>query len=296
MSQLFLDPTLAPAGWTADRPLDRDPLVVSYGMGVDSTAVLVEFARRALRPDLILFADTGSEKAATYAYRPVIDGFVAAVGFPPVTVVRYRPRHGRYETLEAECRRKGMLPSLAYGYKGCSLKWKAEPQTRFLKAWPMARQAWAEGRRIRHVIGYDAGPKDLRRGGHVTARVSARIPEDFWYPLQEWGWDRAHCAAEITRDPVIRRVAAAVGVPSVPPKSACFFCPSTKPEELDALRATEPDKLERIVALERAAAPRLTQIQGLWRRATRARPASMTEYLTGEPLDVGAASAGRSGT
>lgn len=37
------------------------PLVVSYGAGVDSTALLVEFVRRQIRPDYILFADTGGE-------------------------------------------------------------------------------------------------------------------------------------------------------------------------------------------------------------------------------------------
>jgi len=33
------------------------PLVVAYGLGIDSTAMLVEFAKRDIRPDLILFAD-----------------------------------------------------------------------------------------------------------------------------------------------------------------------------------------------------------------------------------------------
>jgi hypothetical protein len=52
----------------AARPRPDCPLVVAYGLGVDSTALLVEFARRGLRPDLVLFADTGGEKP-----RPVPD-------------------------------------------------------------------------------------------------------------------------------------------------------------------------------------------------------------------------------
>lgn len=35
----------------------KTPLVVAYGMGVDSTALLVGLHQRGLRPDLILFAD-----------------------------------------------------------------------------------------------------------------------------------------------------------------------------------------------------------------------------------------------
>jgi hypothetical protein len=42
----------------AERPWPDWPLVVAYGLGVDSTAMLVELAQRKIRPDLILFADT----------------------------------------------------------------------------------------------------------------------------------------------------------------------------------------------------------------------------------------------
>ncbi|MTJ93579.1 MAG: hypothetical protein F8N36_12045 [Desulfovibrio sp.] len=51
----------------------KPPLVVSYGMGVDSTALLVEMHNRGIRPDLILFADVGSEKHSTYAYLDIIN-------------------------------------------------------------------------------------------------------------------------------------------------------------------------------------------------------------------------------
>jgi hypothetical protein len=47
------------------RPHADCPLVVAYGLGVDSTAVLIELHRRYIRLDLILFADTGAEKPET---------------------------------------------------------------------------------------------------------------------------------------------------------------------------------------------------------------------------------------
>ena len=37
--------------------------MVAYGLGVDSTAMLIGLAQRGIRPDLILFADVGGEKA-----------------------------------------------------------------------------------------------------------------------------------------------------------------------------------------------------------------------------------------
>jgi 3'-phosphoadenosine 5'-phosphosulfate sulfotransferase (PAPS reductase)/FAD synthetase len=99
------------------RPWPDCPLAVAYGLGVDSTAMLVEFARRAIRPDLILFADTGGEKPETYAYLPVIQDYLARVGFPAVVTVRYTPTRAAYDTLEAQCLHTGTLPSLAYGGK-----------------------------------------------------------------------------------------------------------------------------------------------------------------------------------
>ena len=53
-------------------------------MGVDSTAVLVLWARTSIVPDLILFADLGAKSPTTYAYRQVIDRFLERVGFPPI--------------------------------------------------------------------------------------------------------------------------------------------------------------------------------------------------------------------
>jgi 3'-phosphoadenosine 5'-phosphosulfate sulfotransferase (PAPS reductase)/FAD synthetase len=99
------------------RPFPDCPLVVAYGLGVDSTAMLIEFARRSIQPDLILFADTGAEKPETYAYLDVIQPWLQNVVFPPVITVRYQPTRAVYSTLEEQCLHTGTLPSLAYGGK-----------------------------------------------------------------------------------------------------------------------------------------------------------------------------------
>src|SRR5947208_12914197 len=121
------------------RPRPDCPLVVAYGLGVDSTALLVEFACRGIRPDLILFADTGGEKPETYAYLDVIRPFLTGVGFPDVQVVRYQPKRAAYHTLEGQCLHTGTLPSLAYGGKSCSIKHHRSPQAMYiLLAYPPA--------------------------------------------------------------------------------------------------------------------------------------------------------------
>jgi hypothetical protein len=231
------------------RPWPGCPLVVAYGLGVDSTALLVELARRGIRPDLILFADTGGEKPQTYAYLPVIQQYLARAGFPQVVVVRYRPKWAAYTTLEGQCLHTGTLPSLAYGGKSCSLKYKRTPQDQFVRRWGPARECWRRGGKVLKAIGYDAGPADSRRH---------RYAEDnryrYWYPLAEWGYDRDRCVQVITN----------AGLP-VPMKSACYFCPASKKAEILWLREQHPDLLERALQIERNARDKLTSVKGLGR-------------------------------
>jgi hypothetical protein len=63
-------------------PEKREPLVVCYGAGRDSTALLVGLWLRGIRPDLILFADVGAEKQATYDYLAIMNRWLKSVGFP----------------------------------------------------------------------------------------------------------------------------------------------------------------------------------------------------------------------
>lgn len=221
----------------------RSPLVVAYGMGVDSTAVLVGFAARGERPDLILFADTGDEKPATYAYLPTINAWLDSVGFPRVTVVKnLRPKSGDV-SLSASCIRNGVLPALAYGMHQCSLVWKRDPQMKYLKAWTPAIEAWARGDVVTNCIGYDAGPRDSCRQYKAEGKEAPGMKNRF--PLIEWGWDRARCEEEIR----------AAGLP-VPVKSACFHCPASKKHEIVWLRNNEPALFERAIAMEVAAEPK----------------------------------------
>ena len=245
------------------------PLVLSYGMGVDSTGVLVGWRQRTIRPDLIMFADTGSEHRATYRYRAVIEAWLHRIGFPPLTVVRYRPRHGRYTTLVEDCLIKGVLPSLAYGSKACSQKWKVGPQDAYLRTWRPALAAWSHGQRLDHAIGYDAGPKDMRRGGDGADTALER----FVYPLRDWGWGPGTMRGGGSRPtPTCAPWRHATACRPVPPKSACVCCPSTRPCEVDAMAEHEPAGLGAALAVEAAALPTLRRFDGLWRRKYRRPP------------------------
>jgi hypothetical protein len=247
------------------------PMVVAYGMGVDSTAMLVGLQQRGVRPDLILFADTGDEKPETYAYLPVINSWLTAVGFPTVTVVKnLRPKSGD-KSLSDSCMRNRVLPALAYGMHQCSLVWKRDPQVKYIKGWAPAIAAWAAGLKVENCVGYDAGARDSARQYKAEGKDTEGFQNRFL--LIEWGWDRERCIAEI----------AAAGLP-VPAKSACFHCPASKKSEIDWLAQTHPELAARAVEMERLAAEREAERKAAdpTRRATTqglGRRFSWTSYL-----------------
>lgn len=250
------------------------PLVVSYGAGVDSTAMLVLLHQMGRRPDAILFADTGAEKDETIAFIPIMNAWLRSVGFPEIVVVRYVAQNFKhyppYYTLEQNCLTNGTLPSEAFGFGSCSLKWKAAPQKKWLQAWQPAIDCWAAGGQVLRAIGFDASGADQKRMYAAAKIVDPMFT--YWYPLQDAGWNRARCKEEI----------AAAGLP-VPPKSSCFFCPNMSPAEVLDLA---PKYLRRIVMMEARAKPRLLKIQGLWRNGikgvkdpSKKRPGRMTDFI-----------------
>jgi hypothetical protein len=244
------------------------PVIVAYGAGVDSTAMLVEMARRGWRPDLVLMADTGSEQPRTYAYLPIFERWLLEHGMPGITIVKNASPIAGDASLGDECHRKKVLPSLAYGGHSCSLKWKVGPQDRFCRehfGWDRKRDwgvpargntppgKWKHGPWLLKLIGYDAGPADGRR----IKNAAGLWPPGYVYryPLHEWKWDRARCEAEI----------AAAGLP-VPIKSSCYFCPAMKAHEVDALAKAHPELAAKAVEMERRAHERgLKTVKGLGR-------------------------------
>jgi hypothetical protein len=243
------------------------PLVVCYGAGVDSTAMLVLLKRQNRRPDLIIFSDTGAEKPETYAYLDIIDEWLGRVGFPKVTRVKYRTTKAPYSNLEGNCTANETLPSLAYGRHSCSLKWKVTAIDYFIKGcsrgvnkcapWTPAARAFKDGRKPTKLLGYDSGPADSRRSGRAKKEDA-----DFLYqfPLQEEEWVRGDCIKQIAEE----------GLP-IPIKSACFFCPASKKWEIYWLAAEHPDLFYRAISMEQTAlkgkhATEESTVKGLGRR------------------------------
>jgi hypothetical protein len=219
-------------------------IVASFGGGVNSTAMLIGMVERGEKCDLILFADTGGEKPHTYEHIQEFSKWLKFVGMPEITTVR-----SPNETLEASCLKLGTLPSIAYGFKTCSQRFKKEPQDKFLRAHlrthssPIRRADNGDGEMggIIRLVGFDADEPHRAKD----------FPGNR-YPLIEWRWGRQECIEAIQR-----------AGQKVPDKSACFFCPSSKKHEIMELRRVYPDLAARAVAMEKNA--ELTAVKGLGR-------------------------------
>lgn len=226
-------------------------VLVSNGGGTNSTALLCGMVERGEpAPHAILMADTGDwengkpgEKPHTYEYRAMFSRWLVDHGYPSVTTVR---KGGNGRTLEEDCRIKSMLPSIAYGYKTCSHKFKIEPQEKWANNDPACRAAWARGEKVVKLIGYDADEPERAQLFECNKYRNR-------YLLIEWGWGRDECIEAIKR----------AGLP-LPGKSACFFCPNSSPAEIRELASAYPALAQR--ALEMEASASLTTIKGLGRR------------------------------
>lgn len=226
-------------------------IVVAYGGGVNTIALLVLLRRLGALPTAILMVDPGSERKSTERYRDeVMAPWLAAAGFPQVTVVtraeegRHRARAWRLESLREECMRIGALPSVAYGWKKCSQKYKGDTSRWWIARQPWAQAEWGAGRKIVKVIGYDVDEGSRVRGAFGNAWEDARLIP--FYPLVAAKLGRDECEDLIRSE----------GLPMAS-KSACTFCPNNTAVEWEEIRRDEPTAFSEAVEMSRRAAPGL---------------------------------------
>jgi hypothetical protein len=239
--------------------------VVAYGAGTNSTALVIECYRRGITIDAILFSDTGGERPETYTYLKMFSEWCVANGLPAIETLRYKSTRRGDQTLEGELLRRGALPSVAYGgFKTCSLKWKLDPQLKWIRR--QGEQSWP----VTTMLGIDAGE------AHRARNLSADKLRVTTAPLVEWDIDREDC----------EKIILAVGLP-LPGKSSCFFCPNMKAHEIEALRVEHPDLYDRALAIEdNAVAGRRegSSIRGLARNKSW-REVHTTDKLRGSMFD-----------
>jgi 3'-phosphoadenosine 5'-phosphosulfate sulfotransferase (PAPS reductase)/FAD synthetase len=208
--------------------------VVSYGGGVQSTALLVLAAQGVIEFPTFLFSNVGddSELPATVSYvREVAIPYGKEHG---IEVLELRhPRETLYENLTKEGSRSVRIPvrmdNGAPGTRSCTDIWKIRVIGRYLRAHGATPAEPA-------TVGVGFSTDEFHRASNTKdAPYERRI-----FPLLELGYDRSRCSAAIAR----------AGLP-VPPKSSCYFCPFQRPQTWAEKRRDEPDLFWKSVELER---------------------------------------------
>lgn len=212
------------------------PVVVSYGGGVQSNALLVMAARGELVCDAFLFCNVGddSENPDTLRYvRDVAMPYAETHGIRLIELQRVR-RSGPatlYQELTAPASRSIRIPvrmsNGAPGNRGCTADWKIRV---------VARWCWANGARA-------SKPATVMLG--ISLDEWQRVNESRIgyvrnaYPLVDRRLSRQDCMNLITR----------AGLP-IPPKSSCWFCPMRKLSAWREMHDRQPDQFARAAELE----------------------------------------------
>lgn len=224
-------------------------LAVSYGAGVQSTALLVLAAQGYIPHRVFLFANVGddSEHPDSLRYlREVAFDYAAANGIEMHELHRI-PKKGRskgeVETLWGRLMREDSrslpipirMSNGAPGTRSCTADFKIRVVGRWLK-----EHGATAANPARIAIGISTDE---------MARATSRRDEPYEvveYPLLHLehrlaprGANRNDC----------KRIIADAGLP-IPPKSSCFFCPFHKPSVFADQARTEPELFAKSVLLE----------------------------------------------
>ena len=216
---------------------EKLPIVVSFGAGVDSTAILVRMWKEDIKPDHILFADTGAERPDIYAHIERVNKWCDKVGFPNVTKLVYRDKNGEDYNLLQSLEKNNTMPSLAFGFKSCSIQFKIKPQRQYIESLGVDK--------VINIVGYGVGEIDRAIKGlesykkelSETKEVKCKMVLSF--PLIEWKLNRDDC----------KKLSRSIGFCTS--KSACFFCPSMPLSSIVKLRDHYPELYNKSIEIER---------------------------------------------
>lgn len=218
--------------------------VISYGGGVQSTALLVLAALRVIDFRTFLFANVGddSEHPGTLAYiRDVAAPYAARHDIDLWSLKRVLTRgdrKGETETLYATLMREGgrripipvRMESGAPGTRSCTADFKIKVVGRWLKEHGATADDPA-------TVGIGISLDEIERLNQRRAMPYERPV----YPLLDH-------APPLNRQDCMRIIADA-GLP-VPGKSSCWFCPYHRVQTWAEMRRDEPELFERAAVLE----------------------------------------------
>lgn len=191
--------------------------ILSFGGGVNTTALMVLIGRGDVHADAAVFADTQGEWPETYTYiTEIAEPYLRSINLP-----FHRVTAG---SLYDDHHKKRIIPYVAF--RSCTDKFKVRP----IRQWVRDELDGV----ATLLLGIDAGETRRIKTSSASADIS------FEYPLVELGIDRAGCV-KVIQD---------AGLP-VPPKSGCYFCPFQNRAGYTELLKVHPDLYAKAEELEK---------------------------------------------
>ena len=206
--------------------------IISLGGGVQSSALVVLTTQGKIDDPAThaVFADTGGEMPETLEWVARLADWSRANGGPEVVTTRrqgpglldYHYSDERERDVTPLCVRA--MPSGGLWKRDCTIRWKIKPIERWL------RDQNGSASIVQLGISYD---EIHRMKPSKTKWVTNR------FPLIELEFTREEC----------RRVFIGAGL-SIPPKSACWFCPLRNVGYWEWMAGSDPERLEQAGQLE----------------------------------------------
>jgi 3'-phosphoadenosine 5'-phosphosulfate sulfotransferase (PAPS reductase)/FAD synthetase len=190
--------------------------VVSYGGGVNSTAMTVLLIELRLPVDHVIFADTGGEMPETYEYLKIFAKYLRSNDVP-FKVVKVK----NDDTLYDRCLRRKVIPSQTW-------RWC----TRDLKIRPIYSFYRSLNAHIYQYVGIDYD--EVHRMKDSKAGYVTNV-----YPLIDHKIGREKCIEIIKRARL-----------PIPVKSGCYFCPFNNVARWAEIYTKHPELYRNAVKLE----------------------------------------------
>lgn len=188
--------------------------VLSFGGGLQTTALAIMVAKGELEVDEVVFADTGAEKPETYWYMEnYIKPMLAEIEIPFITVRSHLDSGSLYE----HCWRQKIIPSVVDRW--CTDKFKVRPIEKYYK-----------GQNALLLVGFSVDES-------YRAERESRMNREF--PLLDMGLSVNDCIMTIEQ----------YGLPQ-PLRSSCYFCVFQHFPEWNWLKMKHRDLVNKALALE----------------------------------------------
>jgi len=165
--------------------------IVSYGGGVNSTALIVFIVKNKLPLDYVVFSDTGDEMPETYEYLDVMERYLKRRDIPFEIVMNRRK-----ESLSDKCLRREVIPSQVWRW--CTRDFKVLPIHKFYRKLES---------HVYQYMGIDYGEVHRMKPAKVDYVTNL-------YPLIDYKINREECVSLIKNARL-----------PIPEKSGCYFCP-----------------------------------------------------------------------